>query len=233
MNIILSIIFVIALLFEILFKIVLKIPVDSTEYKIYELIANISYSYVVSYIFYLIAIIPNYKNTKTVKTILLQKSKKICSSYEKFFNDIKKHPRNVNINFDDRKQWDQALNNILLLDNVQHNMITVKIGSGKSIIPKTYFFSMLEFQDSVINTINEIKETSAVIDQNLYLILNKIETSSLITMIKSADNIMQLNNVNNKNTITMNVLSNTLEQASDIISELQDYITKYLPEKTK
>lgn len=233
MNILLSILFGLTFIFVIIFKLVLHIENGTSTYKICELIANISYSYVVSYIFYLVAIIPNYRNTKKVKSILLQKCKKINKAFESFMNDIKKHPRNKNIDFDDIKQWNKAINNILLLDNIQNTMITVKTSSGNTIIPKIYYHSMLDFRKSVFDTINEIKDTAAIIDQNLYSILNKIETSSLFTCINSAENIMNLQNVNNKNTITMNVLSDSLERSSIFFAELNQYIEKNIPKESK
>lgn len=227
MNFLLIFFLLIALVIVSIFKIFLNLDSNTLPFKIGEIISNISYSYIVSYIFYLVAFIPSKRNSKKVKKILLKKSQKIITNYNSFKSDILMHPQNKNLDFNNDSDLKVALKNVHLLDVVPNNLIQIKTPTGQSnLANKLYFNTITEFKENLFITISEVKETAAIVDPDLYELLNKIETSSLFILINSLSNTILLQNVQNKNTIAIDLLYNDLIRFKETINQLETYLSR-------
>ena len=137
------------------------------------------------------------------------------------------HPQNKNLDFNNDSDLKVALKNVHLLDVVPNNLIQIKTPTGQSnLANKLYFNTITEFKENLFITISEVKETAAIVDPDLYELLNKIETSSLFILINSLSNTILLQNVQNKNTIAIDLLYNDLIRFKETINQLETYLSR-------
>lgn len=176
MNIVLLILTIIAVIIDIICP--LFIPSnDCIKKSFLNLLVNISYSYIIGYVFYLVAFIPQRFNNKKMKQVLSRKAKLVYSEIDRLFSVI----------FDESDIKDKSLENLLEACkkvNPKNNAQTVNLGYETKNQFYLYHPNIAAYLLSLITNIERlVEEISALAiyaDIDIYDILEKIHDSTFI-----------------------------------------------------
>lgn len=219
MNILLLLLTIIAILIDIFLP--LFIPTDDCIKKtIFNLLVNISYSYIIGYIFYLVAFIPQRSNNNKMKKVLNKKVKLVYSELDRFFSVI----------YDEAGIKDKTLENLqeaCKKVNPKNNAKTITLGYETKNQLFTYSPNIASYLFDLIKGITKLVDQISFLaiyaDVDTYFILDKIIDSNFIKYEAPILNSI-CNGVTTNTSLT--AFYSGLEELYKFKNELQKNITK-------
>lgn len=214
----LTILLVVSVVFVFYFNVFWPFGIESVLYKGLTILANISYSYIVSFLFYFIVWIPERRSKKTIDKYVLTKTKEIGNEISHMINEMLTSSNLKEITEKSIRDMCERINPHEKAPLINGTQI---VNGELKFIYANWAMYVVYYKGRIVNNIEELKKYSYSTDSTLFDIITRMQDSLFMKVVDGF-----LGNIHNVGNKDLSPMADQFIEIWNLNSELTSYNNK-------